>query len=138
MSGISLKYVEIRNNDVWARGSNGWRQLEDWLPNSITDFEVFYYLGIGPSDSEETSEFHFIVVSKSNYERMSQEDRKDLRRRWKYFIVDQYEWATVLAEITRRISNSDTGSWSDSLEKLRQQFSWEFENYNKPSPPEVH
>ena len=81
MPSIGLKYVEIRNSEVWARRDEDWLQLESWQPNNAMDFEVFYYLGIGPLSSNDTSEFHFVVLSNKNYEEMPQEDRRALRTR---------------------------------------------------------
>lgn len=138
MPSIGLKYVEIRNSEVWARRDEGWLQLESWQPNNAMDFEVFYYLGIGPLSSNDTSEFHFVVLSNKNYEEMPQEDRRALRTRWKFYVVERYDWVAICIEINRRISICDRGDWADSLAELRQQFSWEFENYNKPAPPEMH
>lgn len=138
MTSIGLKYVEIRDSDVWARRDEGWLQLEGWKPENTKDFDVFYYLGIGPLEGSDTSEFHFIVLSKIRYDKMTPEGRRQLRTRWKFYIMDSYDWSLIAAEINRRISICDRGNWGDSLELLRRQFSWEFENYNKPSPPDLH
>ncbi|PZF75505.1 hypothetical protein DK847_18500 [Aestuariivirga litoralis] len=137
MGSIKIKYFEIYPN-LWARNDYGWTELAEWVPSNPEDFDVFLYIGIGPADDEGADTFHLTIMSRRHYDGLSPEQKRTLRTRWKYFVVERYDWPVIWREINHRISNCDRGNWADSLAELRQQFTWEFENYNKPSPPEMH
>jgi len=136
-SNIRIKDFEICPDCSAGRGY-GWKEIAEWLPRDVDDFDVFLYIGIGPADDETRDTFHLSILSRRNYQNLNPEQKRRLRTRWKYHVVERYEWAAIREEIQRRLSICDRGNWGDSLEHLRQQFSWEFENMNKPAPTELH
>lgn len=141
MSGIELRsvhlYVDL-DHEIWASPRSNWDELEKWAPPDRSDFEVFAYLDIGPSDQEGSDTFNLVVLSRKYYDEMAPKKRQQLRTRWKFIILETYDWQELWSEISKRLQDSDRGNWPDCLAVLRTKFSWEFENYNKPSPPELN
>lgn len=133
MSQLQLKFVDIQNQR-WAYKDYGWSELADWLPENPKDFEVLLYLGIGQADVDEAARFTMVILSRLHFDLLAPARKRDLRGRWKFFVVEEYNWGAILREIQSRIVSCNRGNWDESFEALRKVFSWDYEDYNMPSP----
>jgi len=137
MPNLYLDSIEI-NGMIFPCSSDGWRRISNWMPDDPERFSLFVSLKIGLLGELGAELFHVMVFSRRYYVEMSSSDTRNIRRRWKYFVVESYDWNDIWSKLKRRIETSDRGNWPESLRALRMSFTWEFESMDKPSPPEMH
>ena len=137
MRFLSLRSIEL-NNEIYPYNEDGLDRIRLWKPYDTNVFSLFISLKIGFIGEVGADLFNILVLSRKYYEDLPPHEARDIRRKWKYFIVESYDWSAIWVELLKRLEVSDKENWPDCLSALRREFSWEFENLNKPPPPEVH
>jgi hypothetical protein len=108
-----------------------------WLPVDPDCFGMQLTLLIGEKGANRGDNFQLYVCTRK-FRDTSNDDMKRSIRLTKYEFIDRYSWPALKKLLNDRVKSCEGSSWEESLAMLRRKFHWEFENFNKPSPREIH
>lgn len=101
---------------------NGWQDLSKWRPLSQSIFCFVLTLTLGFSGIKGTNNFSVVVCTKSLLEQCENEPKKEFR-----LLIEKFDWKVIKSELIARVHSCDAETWELSLERLRNNFFWEYE-----------
>jgi Immunity protein 8 len=108
-----------------------------WSPPDPEFFGMQLTLLIGPSGTNKADNFQYYVCTRKFRDSSNEEIKRSIRFS-RYEFMDRYDWPTLKKLLNDRVKSCEAATWEESLANLRKKFNWEFENFNMPSPRELH